>query len=149
MLDGLKIMSEKVAYKALKDHMAVGMDRITRIENLFGVGDPDLNYCIDGVEGWVEIKYPTEPKRSSTKLFGSNHPLSQDQKNWILSQLNAGGRAWILIVSDQRWILVHGEHADNINEMTLSNILGICHWTANKPVKGKEPWAQLRKILAS
>lgn len=141
-------MSESKDYKTLRTKVFGPYDRIDRIENIIVVGMPDTNYCINGAEGWIEFKAPREPKRSSTRLFGSNHKLTIDQRNWILRQRNAGGKAWVLIVTDQRWMLVGGEHADQINEMTVSQLEAIAAWCATKPVRGREPWERLRRILS-
>ena len=140
-------MSEKVAYKTLREKMARGLDRIDRVENAMLTGMPDVNYCIGGREGWIEIKYPTEPVRASTPLFGSSHKLSQEQMNWLLRQHQAGGTAYILIVTDKRWILVDKLYADVINKLTLGEILQNCLWESSKPVKGEEPWNSLRLAL--
>lgn len=142
-------MSEKSSYKRLREKAFSGFDRIDRIENLFVVGMFDVNYCIDGREGWIELKEPKEPVRQTTKLFGSNHKLSQDQKNWCLKQIQAGGVAWVLISSDRRWLLIHGNYADEINDMTVNELINAARWHERKPVRGSEPWKNLRQILAS
>lgn len=119
-------MSEKVDYKKFRQAVCHPMDRIQRIENILVIGMPDVNFCIEGCEGWIEIKSPIEPKKDSTPLFGSNHKLSQDQKNWFLSQKNAGGKGYILICTDKRWILIDGcKYADIVNEMTTRQLVDI------------------------
>lgn len=57
-----------------------------RIETNVGLGVPDLNGCIDGVEFWLELKV-----RSGTALG-----LSKFQKSWIIRRGKAGGRVFIL-----------------------------------------------------
>ena len=143
-------MTEKRSYAMLREKIfANSLDRVDRIENELVTGMFDVNYCIDGTEGWIEIKSPEEPKRQTTKLFGSNHKLSQDQKNWCLRELQAGGLAWVLISTEQRWLLIHGSHADNIHDLTISELIEIARWHKMKPVKGNEPWKELRQVLAS
>lgn len=108
------------------------MDRFDRVENIVSPGMLDINYCIRGMEGWIETKAPIVPVRSSTALFGSNHPLLQSQKNFILRQLNAGGRAFVYINAsrerDHHKMLVQGRHADSLNEMTLEEIISVSCW---------------------
>ena len=140
-------MSEKKDWKLLRDKIKQPRDRWDRIENGVGVGMPDTNYCIDGHEGWVELKSPQEPKREGTALFGSNHPLSQDQKNWFKRQVLAGGRCFVLIGTDRRWILIHGRYADYINEMSVADLLGFAEWYAQKPVQSINQWMALRGEL--
>lgn len=140
-------MSEKREYHLFKKNMPQGHDRLDRIENIVGIGTPDVNYCIDGVEGWIEMKAPKEPMRSTSKLLTKHaHPLSQDQKNWFLKQRNAGGRAYILIATNKRWMLIEGKHADNINDMTIEQLWHIAMWATQKPVN-KYGWELLRAFL--
>ena len=140
-------MSESADYKAFKNHVITPRDRLDRIENCMIPGMPDTNICIDGVESWIELKSPKEPKRSTTNLFGSNHPLSQDQMNWLLRQRNARGRAHVLIVTDARWLLIDGKHGDVINDLTVTELIAIAEWHATKPIRSKEEWKRLRTLL--
>lgn len=140
-------MSEKTDYQLLRKHMLQGHDRLDRIENMAGAGTPDINYCIDGVEGWIELKSPIEPKRSTTRCFtGHAHKLNQAQMNWFLKQRNAGGLGWILIMTDKRWMLINGSYADDINERTVWALKRISSWSAKKPVN-KVMFRSLRQIL--
>jgi hypothetical protein len=145
-MEGFK-MSEKIAYQVLKSKVFKEESRAERIENYLLSGTPDVNYCIDGREGWIEIKSPKEPKRETTKLFASNHNLSQDQKNWILRQVKAGGLCWIFIATEKRFILIDGAFAEEINELTLLEIIEKAEWHAAKPVEGEEHWNLLKKAL--
>jgi len=124
-------MSEKTGYQWMRKIFR-SPHRVDRIENLLVAGMPDVNVkVVQGIECWVEIKSPTEPKRSSTALIGgSNHPVSQDQKNWFLRQRKAGGHAMFFIVTDKRRMLVPGIYADQLNEMTVNEILEVANWSA-------------------
>ena len=93
-------MPESNDYKVLKKNLPTGNDRLDRVENFVVAGMPDINFCSEGKESWIEQKSPIEPKRQSTKLFGSNHKISQDQKNWFLRQMKAEGNAYFLIVTN-------------------------------------------------
>lgn len=139
-------MSEKTDYNLLKKHLPGKRDRIERIENTAGVGTPDINYCIGGTEGWIEMKSPKEPLRANSKLFGGNHKLSQDQKNWFLRQRMAGGKAWVMIATNKRWMLIDGKYADDVNELTIDELKAIACWLALKPIL-KVQWEDLRETL--
>jgi len=139
-------MTEKTDYKRLRKNMKQPLDRLDRIENVVGVGTPDVNYCIEGVEGWIEIKSPSAPKRKTTAVLKSQHNLNQDQKNWFKSQFNAGGTAWILLCMKTKWILVSGSWADQVNEMTTDRLLEISAWKANAPIFIGQ-WETLRMRL--
>lgn len=140
-------MSESNDYKTLKKHLPQGHDRLDRVENCVVNGMPDINYCTAFVECWIELKSPTEPKRATTKLFGSNHRLSQDQKNWFKRQRDAGGSAYVLIATDKRWMLMDGGLADAINDMTLEALIDESLWHAAKPIRDEKEWMRLRHII--
>ena len=140
-------MSESTDYRAFKRNVPDPIDRLDRIENMMLTGMPDTNFCGDGRECWIEFKSPKEPVRPTTRLFGSNHKLSIEQRNWMLRQRNAGGRAFVLIVTDKRWILLDGVRADRINEMTVPELIEVALWHAVKPIRSKEQWKLCRTIL--
>lgn len=138
------MMSEKKDYHKFRAHIIHPSDRIDRLENLVTFGMPDVNYCFDGVEGWIEIKSPVEPKRSTTALFSGNHKFSQNQKNWFIRQLKAGGLAFALICTDKRWILIDANTVENANEMTVSELLQKSVWCSDSK---SIYWESLRKAL--
>jgi len=145
-MKGKKPMTEKNDYKKLRTRMKKPLDRLERIENVVGVGTPDVNYCIEGVEGWIEIKSPLAPKRKTTAVLKSQHNLSQDQMNWFKKQFNAGGNGFILICMKTKWMLVDGSWADQINEMTINRLLEISAWRAGAPIFDGQ-WETLRMRL--
>ena len=124
-------------------------DRIDRIENQMVSGMPDVNVCFSGNESWIEIKSPVEPKRDSTPLFGSNHKLSQDQMNWIKRQKSAGGKSYVLIHTDKRWMLINGVNADMINTLTVNQLIRLAIWESISPVVGREKWKKLKASIVS
>ena len=144
--NGEGLMGEQADYKMLRMRMKQPLDRLERIENVVGVGTPDVNYCIEGMEGWIEIKSPTTPKRKGTPLFGSNHKLSQDQKNWFKRQCNAEGNGFILICMKSRWLLIDGCWADKVNDLTVMELIDISTWHVNTPIYTGQ-WETLREAL--
>lgn len=142
-------MGESSDYQTFKRNILQPRDRLDRVENVILTGVPDINFCSEGSECWIEQKSPKEPKRKSTLLFGSNHKISKDQKNWFKRQMDAGGKAYFLIVTDLRWLLIDGAHADFINNLTVDQLVAIAAWHAPKPIRDKTKWNQLRAILQS
>lgn len=147
-------MSESNAWKTLRKEAFKPGDRVDRIENAVGAGFPDVNGCLRtsiggafGSEFWIEIKAPKEPKRASTPLFGSNHKLSAEQKNWFLRQLKAGGRAFIYIETETKRMLLHGACAERVNDMTVQQLLDAAVWKTTKPTRNKEVWDGLRHAI--
>lgn len=140
-------MSEKTTWTWLRTHVFRHPDRAQRMENLVGDGFFDTNYCIDGVEGWIEIKSPLEPVRQSTRLFGSNHPVLRSQMNWAKMQLAAKGRCFFFIHTNKRKMLVHGKYADRINDMTTSQLIDVSDWHDNQRIVDIMSISGLRGIL--
>jgi len=139
-------MSEKTDFNLFRKNMMQRKDRIDRVENICVDGMPDVSYCIDGVDGWIEIKSPKEPKRATSKLLRMklNHKLLQSQKNWFLCQRMAGGKGYILICTDKRWMLIDGcKYADQVNDMTVNSLHRAASWVAFTPIK-EEGWFLLR-----
>lgn len=64
-----------------------------RIENSVGTGQGDVNYCVDGSEGWLELKvWPRE--------------ILPTQVNWSTLRLRAGGTIWVMVqVKDDIYIV--------------------------------------------
>jgi len=139
-------VSEKTAYRNFRDNVTVPGDRINRIENLIGLGFPDTNGCFNGVEFWMEIKAPSEPARKTTALFGSNHKLSQDQRNWFLTQKRAMGKGFVYIETNYRRMLITGMYVDYINVMTVDSLMDISIWSARRPTVKKD-WYLLRERI--
>lgn len=69
---------------------------LERIENLVGRGRPDVNYCIRGVEGNIELKqiaaWPAYPETA----VAVPHYTPQ-QRLWHRQRLAAGGRVYVLL----------------------------------------------------
>lgn len=141
-------MGEKASYNAMRKGIMQRRDRIDRVENIVVDGMPDVSMCLVGIgDVWIEDKSPREPKRPTTRLFGSNHRLSVQQINWLLVQKQAGGRCFVFIDTDKRRLLIDGKHADSINEMTVAELIEISVFHSPKPMDKKE-WARFRKSLA-
>jgi hypothetical protein len=64
----------------------------------------------------------------------------------MLQQRNAKGRAWVLIETDKRWMLISHVHADDVNQLTVSGLMAISDWLANKPTNSGD-WEALREAL--
>lgn len=141
-------MSERTAYNRFKLMVMLPGDRLDRIENMAGTGMPDVNGCFEGSEFWIEIKNPRkEPVRKLlTPLFGSNHRLSQDQKNWFKRQDKAGGKGFVYIRSETFCALLPGNIADDINKMTICEIIHNAIWSHKVPVPAEE-WKKLREAI--
>lgn len=67
-----------------------------RIENMVGRGRPDVNYCVVGVEGNIELKQIARwPKKPET-VVEVDH-FTPQQRIWIRTRLSAQGRVYVLL----------------------------------------------------
>jgi hypothetical protein len=84
-----------------------------RIENMVGVGMPDVTYCIGSVEGFIENKWRLRwPARAETPVTLDH--FTPQQRIWIQQRCNAGGRVWVLLEIEQpepTYLLLRGEWA--------------------------------------
>lgn len=82
---------------------------LTRVEShSTAVGVPDVNYCIEGIEGWIELKAET------TKGM----VLRQSQKVWMRDRLRAGAtKIYLLWAADVEYTDKRG----------LTRVYGLIH----------------------
>lgn len=104
-------------------------------------GIPDLNFCIDGVEGWVETK---QTHAWSVKFRPTQVAL-------ISARARAGGRIWVAVRrwkrqdgADELW-LVHGSHVRTVAAGGL--IQDSLIYTVWKGGPRKWDWAQIAGTL--
>lgn len=98
-----------------------------RIENSVGAGVPDVNFCLDSLEHWVECKWVP-----SVKGARFSHPLNTSQSGWILKRVHAQGSAWVLARRVDTFKLWHGSWSREIVD---------AGWNAEDPcVIMEQPW---------
>lgn len=112
---------------------AVG-GRWDRVENGVSAGMPDVNYCINGREGWLELKaartFPTRNPNGPVFAMSANHPLLLSQINWHLKQDSVGGSSFIFAyVPVHGMFLVHGSLAADFNQMSLRELRELSLWS--------------------
>jgi len=83
-----------------------------RVENAVAVGTPDVDYCVAGVHGKMELKYaPRHPVRSSTPVLGRGNGLRRSQIIWAARRLSAGGRVFVAIGDPEgTWLIDLAHH---------------------------------------
>lgn len=76
------------------------------IENKLETGTPDINYCVQGWEGWLELKSIEKfPKHSNTVVRIEHFTL--DQRRWIKHRQSCGGTAGVLLqVGDEIFLFM-------------------------------------------
>lgn len=142
---------ESNVFKRLRERVCRPEDRFERVENGMIDGMPDVNYCIAGAEGWLELKAPKVPKLGATRLLGGSEPFKVDQANWFLRQRRARGRCALFIATDVALLLIPGDTAARLgiklNEFSLDELRMHSDWTADLPIKDQVVWWDLREVL--
>jgi hypothetical protein len=96
--------------------VAAGRLHTERIENVVGVGRPDVDTLVAGSFVPIELKQvPEWPKRATTRVLG-DRGLSQVQKNWHLSWRRWGGTSLIVVGVGDEVFAFNGATADYVNE---------------------------------
>lgn len=95
---------------------AQGKIHTERIENVVGVGRPDVDTLVAGSFVPVELKQVAGwPTRHGTKVLGRSG-LSQVQKNWHLTWRQWGGTSLIVVGVGDEVFAFSGERADEVND---------------------------------
>lgn len=95
---------------------AVGKIYTERIENLVGVGRPDIDTLVAGSFVPIELKQIAAwPVRVGTRVMGERG-LSQVQKNWHLTWRRWGGNSLVVVGVGQDVFAFDGALADSLNE---------------------------------
>jgi len=81
---------------------------VVRVENTLGVGTPDVNYCINSCEGWIELKAMAKAPHDKDLPFKVPH-LTQQQVIWLHKRANCGGEVWLLTLFGGFYLLTHGK----------------------------------------
>lgn len=102
-------MSESNATKTLRTYLTSAGAHVQRIEDKLTPGIADTNFCLGGVEAWLEGKFVKDlPAKDDTLVrFGSKgEPRLVHQRNWLTARRKAGGNAfWWVRVRDGGWYL--------------------------------------------
>jgi len=94
-------------YRALS-HLP--LHHFQRIENSCSEGVPDVEFCINGVSGWIELKrLHRGPVRPDTVLKVDH--FSGGQRAWLMRRATCRGRCFVLLRVDQETFLFSGGHA--------------------------------------
>lgn len=91
----------------LWDYLSCGMGNrweAQRHEDKLTSGIPDVSYSMNGVHGWIELKYLSKPPNGNSAIMVIKH-YTPDQRNWIERHGKAGGRVFILLRVDTTYML--------------------------------------------
>ncbi len=86
-------MSERALWRRLRGGLT---GHLVRVENAVEDGTPDVEYCLQGACGWIELKHVARvPARRTTNVRIPHY--TREQADWGVRRRHEGGRAWVLI----------------------------------------------------
>lgn len=110
-----------------------------RVENVVGIGTPDVNYN----NGWIELKYLAKwPAREQTPVTIDH--FTPQQRTWLLRRHRKGGNAFLLLkVGKTDWLLFDGETAArHVGKVPKSRMieLAVAYWSKLPSNKEIQKW---------
>lgn len=139
-------MSETAARKRIVDTLTRGGLDGRAIENVAGVGTPDVNFRPTPRGSWIECKcLRSWPKRPETPVR-LDHPLTLEQRIWLTVRAEAGEANHVVlqVQASQEWLVFEGGAAAEIlGKATKADLLeaAVAHW------KGREMEEKLVPFL--
>ena len=102
---------ESQLWTLIKQHIPKDA-HVQRIETgLTGKGVPDLNYCQNGKEIWIELK----------SIQGNKSQLSPFQIAWIHNRAKAGGNCYVLIRKNKEIRLFQPKTLEELQELNWNS----------------------------
>jgi hypothetical protein len=117
-------MSEVSMRHTVKRHVVEEMVNAhwQRLEDGSSLGIPDINFCWQGVECWIEAKQmdlEKLPKREATPVRIGLRP---EQSLWLEERKRAGGHAYVLAKIGQEWLLWDDGFRELRDGMTIAEL---------------------------
>ena len=137
-------MSENNLWRYLQKNLKDSKTMLMRIEIPFYKGVPDVNFLIDGNEGWLELKYiPQYPKKEITIVKVPHFTI--EQKIWHNARFKNKGRTMVLIQVDDDYFIFKKEKINLLGSLNKYRMFQ----HANKFWKNKINFRELRKELCA
>lgn len=126
-------MKEARLWEWLRERLQSG--HFTRVESDCSPGLPDVNYCVERSEGWIELK---AAKRATGAPFRVRGGLRPAQIRWINTHTAHGGVVWIIVSVGPSVHTLPGSLANDFNQMTVEQWYEESHWTVENRLKTTE-----------
>lgn len=139
-------MSEASLWDRIRDNVG-HMGHFARLEFIPEAGIPDVDFCVRGVEGKIELKFRgDEPARDGTPVF-KHKGIRDSQLAWIHTRVRHGGRVWIFAQVHRTLYLVPGARVRDFNQLNLLELAQAATWLGNDRM-GTKGWYEFVDALA-
>jgi hypothetical protein len=133
-------LKEKVYATMLKTHLAK-LGQWCRIENVVGIGIPDVNFFFRGKDIWIEIKI----------VKGKRAIFETSQITWFTKRVREGGDALVFARKDQEmWIIRASELLPHVQYSVKPHVnIEILHRFGALYTKKPFDWEAIKDVLKS
>ena len=127
----IDLMSERNLWRYLQRNLCK-KGLFSRIENPFYKGIPDVNYLMNGVEGWIELKYVKSfPKKELTPVSIPHY--TKEQKMWYKVRYDAGGNTAIILQVDKYYFIFRQDKTALVGHLNYKALKKLADgWWVNK-----------------
>jgi len=116
-----------------------------RVENRVHEGDPDVDYCIAGVSGKIELKYQHRHPLRGGQVLGKGNGMRRSQIIFAARWCNAGGLLWLMVGTQLKTWCIDLRKLDPwgmeaIEKMTPDELDAAAAWHAGPSVDDGLPY---------
>ena len=122
-------MSEAQFWRTLKKRLPSSA-HFERIENLVAIGTPDVNFCWDGIEGWIELKFVPKWPKYKGKII-TKKLWKPEQRIWALKRIRSGGKSFLFIQIEKDYLLFNSKIAEmDLEVISIEGLfeIALSHW---------------------
>lgn len=103
-----------------------------RVENTVQVGTPDVNFCLGGLDVWLELKQLDDwPKREKTRVVLG---MREGQAPWIIKRTIAGGLAFVFAQIGREYFLYEAFAVNRLDTLNQQEMRDQAVWTGRQPL---------------
>ena len=151
-MDEVGFWAERIRPNLTKSCQALGLRfHLERIENAGADGTPDVNYCIDGVEGGIELKFSDFVRGDTAQVLGVAYGMRRSQIIYASRRVWAGGRCWCLIGNPvATWLVdLRGMTPENMGALSVAStarLRQVATWHCGQRMGGTLPLALVERL---
>ena len=119
-------MNESGMWKTLYLHMR-GLWHAQRHEDIYSSGIPDVSYAIDGICGWIELKYIKEWPKRPTTIIRVKH-LTKQQRLWLRQRGKRCDNVFLFLRVNYDWLLFRHTHVNMIGSLNKEDLFSIAEF---------------------
>jgi hypothetical protein len=139
---------ESVLWRLLKKAMRQAGHEAIRIENVVGLGNPDVIYCLDKkIMGWIELKYLSHWPKRKTTIIKLRH-FTKEQRLFFKKAKRWSNRVHMLLRIEKDLMLLTAPEALNyIGTLTKTELLSKIDLEGRHWKVGKIDWEEFFNLL--